>query len=218
MFVKALIFSFFFLVGTSSVSAHYSDHYDWIQTAFGSGIKSIVTISSTTVSQTGGSYGHLCGVTPVSNANPNFTFIQRQSGTFTVNNDDLSPSQLYLIVKTNTSSLNTSPCTAVMGQMVDDYPYEAGGFYGHVFFKTDSEGRISCWSTKRTKTSNEPDFLQCENIYDYTVLTNTIYVLSSTSSSSTSSTIDFSLWYYIVGIFLFFAGIRTWFVITNKLS
>jgi hypothetical protein len=145
---------------------------------------SYVTISPSNVNVTLGTYGHLCTVDSNSNGSTALAYVERQSGTFNKDSVDLTANTAYIVVKTDLGTLNKSVCDNAISQIRNanngsPYPLSPT-FMGMVYFETNSDKDIKCWSTKiNIDTSGNSNFLDCD------------YYFFETQSSGSTSEIQF---------------------------
>jgi len=168
MATMSLVLLVSFFVSDKHAIAQSPDYtYQWVQTLFGTGNTSLVTINYNYLSVSGGANGHLAKIGDMSNISGSLTQVLSQSGSvFPLY--VLEANKNYILVRTTTSNFSTALSTSLSQIINGDntstaYPYTSGGFYGFVFFKTDASRNIYCYDVDLLGTGADYNFEDCEN-------------------------------------------------------
>lgn len=182
--------------------------YQWTQSLYGTGNKALVTISSSTVNITagGGSTRHLYKVTAGSVNGGDTPLSSNSFPSLPLSASSLDANSAYLLTSDNQSSASAGVYNAHVGQILgadntsSAYPDAGAGFFGFVYFKTDSNKKIFCYSTNLGANTSPygAAFQNCDNYLFQNVTSNvsttTNYVIDTASinnaiSSSSDKTV-----------------------------
>lgn len=181
--VKASFLFLFFLVFTPTTHA---DTYEWEQTLYGSGVLSTLNITENGLTFSGGSYAHINKVNNPADVYNSLTFIQRVSGSLTLNTGDLLPNTTYFVTRGNITNLSITVAQSHLSQQADGnitqaYPFAGGsGQYGFVYFQTDADSKITCWDVTIGVSGIPAYSWSCINGFAY--VPPTFHLISTTSS------------------------------------
>lgn len=235
MQVKKIIYSFLVAFGLVLPYVSHGATFQFVQSLYGSGYRSLVTISSTTVNITQGSNKHLYKVTSAKSSAVLDGFITANSfPTLPLQASTLDANSAYILTADNSSANTLGVYQAHTGQIAgadnssSAYPDSSAGFYGFVYFQTDENKKIKCYDTTINVNLSPyyPLFTNCQNYLFQNVTSNvsttTQYVIDTgaieekISSTSQAVSDGFQNVAYLMSFTLFVMGLAVSYNIAKK--